>query len=91
MLKLAVFHTLSNVLGVVLILPFTNWLERALLLVLPNPASDVIRPIYLNDAALEVPDASVEAARRETLHVLDNGYEIVAHGLGLHRREIDSD
>jgi len=90
-LKLAIFHTLFNVLGVALILPFTSWLERALLRVLPDLPSKIVRPLYLNDAALEVPDASVEAARRETLHLLDNGYEIVAHGLGLHRREIDSD
>ncbi len=49
-LKLAVFHSLFNVTGVVLLLPLLHrligFLERAI----PEPAEDLSRPKYLSDA-----------------------------------------
>jgi phosphate:Na+ symporter len=50
-----------------------------------------VEPKYLNDAVLEFPDATMEAVRKETLHLYDNALELIAHGVSLHRHEIFSD
>ena len=42
-----------------------------------------------NDAALEFPDTALEVIDRETAHMAFNAFEILAHGLNLHRREAD--
>ncbi|MCP5149189.1 MAG: Na/Pi cotransporter family protein [Ectothiorhodospiraceae bacterium] len=90
-LQLAVFHTLFNLVGIVLMLPLTGTLVRGLERVVREPESERARPRYLTAAASELPDVTVEAVRRETMHLLSNAFEILAHGIGLHRRELRSD
>lgn len=55
---LALFSTVFNVLGVILILPFSSmmvrWLEQRFIL----PEEDFARPRYLDDSLLEVPELS---------------------------------
>ena len=87
-LKLAVFHTIFNVIGVVVLIPFVtqlvNFLERAI----PMPAVDVVEPKYLMDSVMDFPETLLEAVRKETVHLYDNAFEIIAHGINLHRTEI---
>ena len=87
-LKLAVFHTIFNVIGVVVLIPFVtqlvNFLERAI----PMPVVDVVEPKYLMDSVMDFPETLLEAVRKETVHLYDNAFEIIAHGLNLHRTEI---
>ena len=89
-LKLAVFHSLFNLTGIVLMLPATGALVRLLERRLRAPPSTEAMPLYLSTAAAELPDVTVEALRRETRHLLSNALEILAHGIGLHRRELRS-
>ena len=87
-LKLAVFHTIFNVIGVVALLPFVARLVRFLERVIPTPVVDVVEPKYLLDAVIDFPETLLEAVRKETVHLYDNAFEIIAHGINLHRREI---
>ncbi len=82
-LKLAVFHTLFNLIGVAVMLPFLDPLVNFLTRVIRAPAVDITRPRYLDGAALDFPDTAVEAIRKETLHVFDNAVRIMIQGLGL--------
>ena len=90
-LKLAVFHTLFNVLGIVIMVPLLNPLVTLLRNLLPDPKPDLVAPLYLNDAVAEFPDALVETVRKEVLHLYDNAFEVLAHGLNLHRHDIRSE
>ena len=87
-LKLAVFHTIFNVLGVALMLPFLNklilFLERRVV----EPALDVSRPRYLSTAVDAFPETLESALSKEVLHLYDNAAELILHGLNLHRHEI---
>jgi phosphate:Na+ symporter len=87
-LKLAVFHTIFNVLGVVLILPLLKRLVAFLEHRVAEPAPDVSRPRYLNEAVDEFPATLESALRKEVLHLFDNATEVIFHGLNLHRSEI---
>ena len=90
-LKLAVFHTIFNVIGVAVMTPFTGKLVTFLERVIPAPTTTVIEPKFLNNAVIEFPETLLEALRNEAFHLYDNAFEIMAHGLSLHRHQILSD
>lgn len=87
-LKLAVFHTIFNLLGVLLMLPLLPrliaFLERSIV----EPAPDVSRPRYLNEAVDAFPQTLESALRKEVLHLYENAVELMLHGLNLHRHEV---
>jgi phosphate:Na+ symporter len=87
-LKLAVFHSIFNVIGVAVLTPFVRQLVNFLERVIPAPELDVVEPKYLTDSVLDFPETALEAVRNETIHLYDNAFEIIAHGLNLHRTEI---
>jgi len=93
LLKLAMFHTLFNVLGVILMIPFIKRLEKFLHKVFKKGNDkDIEHPKYLNKAVLEYPAAALEAVVNETKYLFKNAtFEIVAHGLNLHRDDIQSE
>jgi phosphate:Na+ symporter len=87
-LKLAVFHTIFNVLGVTLMLPVLGRLIAFIEQRIVEPALDVSRPRYLNEAVDEFPQTLESALRKEVLHLSENAAEVILHGLNLHRDEI---
>ncbi|WP_223423095.1 Na/Pi cotransporter family protein [Tateyamaria pelophila] len=84
-LKLAVFHTIFNVLGVALMLPFIRRLITFLERVIAQPKEDLSQPRYLSEAVDEFPQTAKVAMRREVQHLYDNAVELITHGLNLHR------
>ena len=90
-LKLAVFHTIFNTIGVVVMMPVIQQLVRFLERTMPEKAISVAQPKYLNDSVIELPDTAIEAVRKEILHLYDNAFAIIAHGLDLHRHDILSE
>jgi phosphate:Na+ symporter len=90
-LKLAVFHTVFNTIGIVVMLPFISHLVTFLTTAMPDKAVAAAAPKYLNESAIELPDTAIEAVRKETLRLYDNAFEIISHGLSLHRHDILSE
>ncbi|MEJ1355415.1 MAG: Na/Pi symporter [Candidatus Sedimenticola sp. (ex Thyasira tokunagai)] len=90
-LKLAVFHTIFNVAGVIIMVPFVNQLVQLVTNVMPERKIPLAEPKYLNESALELPDTAIEAVRKEAIHLYENAFAIIAHGLSLHRHDILSD
>jgi len=90
-LKLALFHTLFNLLGVAIMLPLVNvlvaWLER----ILKEDRAMTDRPRYLSDASLSLPQVAMHAVNKETRHLFSNAFTIIAHGVCLRRASIVSD
>ena len=91
-LKFAVFHTLFNLVGVVLMVPIINPMVTLLQKLLREKVEPVetTRVRYLSKAALEFPDTALEVIAKETVHLANNAFEILAHGLNLHRTDITS-
>ena len=90
-LKLAVFHTLFNALGIILMLPFMNILVTFLENALKPRMRSASEPLYLNDAAFELGDTAIETVRKETVHLYDNAFDIIAAGLSLNSGDILSE
>ena len=91
-LKFAVFHTLFNLVGVALMVPIINPMVSLLQKLLREKVEPVetTRVRYLSKAALEFPDTALEVIAKETAHLANNAFEILAHGLNLHRTDITS-
>lgn len=87
-LKLAVFHTIFNVLGVVLMLPLLNRLIAFLKRTIVEPAEDLSRPKFLSEAVDEFPQTAKIAMHKEVRHLYDNAVELIMHGLNLHRHDM---
>lgn len=87
-LKLAVFHTLFNGLGILLMLPMINPMVKFLTETLKPKERAAGKPIYLNDAVTELADTTIDAVRKETLHLYDNAFSIISGGLSLKAEDI---
>ena len=87
-LKLAVFHTVFNTLGVVIMLPLLKRLIAFLEQAIKQPEEDLSKPKYLSQAVDEFPQTIEFAMRQEVKHLYDNAVEVIVHGLNLHRHEI---
>ncbi len=92
-LKLALFHTVFNVLGVILMIPFISTLEFFLLKIFKEDENKGIdEPKYLNEAILEFPGTLISSVLEESKYLFKNAiFEIVAHALNIHRDDIKSD
>jgi len=92
-LKLAIFHTIFNVMGVLIMIPFISKLEKLLIRVFKEKINkDIDEPKYLNKAVLEFPSSAVTALFKESKYLYQNAiFKIVTHGLNIHRADIKSD
>ncbi len=68
LMGLALFHTVFNLLGVVLFFPFLGLLSRFLISVYPD--KKVILTVCLNQTPPEIIDAAIDALRKEIGHLL---------------------
>ncbi|MCP4765456.1 MAG: Na/Pi cotransporter family protein, partial [Gammaproteobacteria bacterium] len=87
-MKLAVFHTLFNVTGVLVMVPLIHRLADYLFKVIPEKEKDLAEPLYLNEAVIEFPETVLKSLKKEVWHLFDSAFEIMAHGINLHRTEI---
>ncbi len=89
-LKLAVFHTLFNLTGLMVMVPFTGLLVRTLERWLKAEIKDVQHPLYLNDAVLGMPDACMRAAGSEIRNILSKAVDLIAQTVGLQVESLHS-
>jgi phosphate:Na+ symporter len=76
-------------LGVLIVSPFTTklvaYLETKFIV---KEDEDVLKPLYLDNLVLTVPDASLNCIKKETIHLYDNAVEIIVHSIFLHRYQL---
>jgi len=90
-LKLAVFHTIFNVIGVIVMIPLVPRLVTFLQGAIKKPKEDLAEPRYINVSAFDFPETLLEAVRHETAHLYDNAFNIMANGLNFQRSVILSE
>jgi phosphate:Na+ symporter len=90
-LKLAVFHTVFNLIGVIVMIPFVNHLVRFLEGFIPTKVPEVDQPKYLTESAIDFPETAVKAVLQESMHIFDNALSIIIHTLGFKKSEVFSE
>jgi len=64
---LALFHSMFNILGVIIFLPFVGLLTRMLIMLYPDQKT--ILSVYVNNTPTEVTDAAATALKKEVSHL----------------------
>ncbi|MCG7926210.1 MAG: Na/Pi cotransporter family protein [Candidatus Thiodiazotropha taylori] len=82
-MKLAVFHTLFNLAGIIIMLPFTGQLVSLLERLMKKRERKVEEPLFLNEAAMELPESAMQAIRNEIGHLFENAHELIISALNL--------
>lgn len=92
-LKLAMFHTIFNALGVIIMIPLIKTLERLLLKFFKEKLEkDIDEPKYLNAAVLKHPETLIVSLVNESKYLYKKAiFEIVAHAMNIHREDIKSE
>lgn len=87
-MKLALFHTLFNVIGVLTVSPFTNVLVKFLNTLFISKGQNKGKVKYLDDSVLVLPSTALAAIMMETKHLYENAFDIIARGLNLKKKNI---
>jgi phosphate:Na+ symporter len=92
-LKLALFHTYFNIIGVLLIIPFLKYMIRFLNTLFKSKKmqkDEIDDVLFLNDSALDFADTSLNVLHKEAIHLYNNVFAVVAKGLSVYREDIIS-
>lgn len=89
-LKLTLFHSVFNVLGIVVMTPFIPSLERVLTKRIPDRRASKASPKYINTSLCENPTPFLSALSLETKEMFKNSFYALARSLGLTRANIKS-
>ncbi|AXX84266.1 Na/Pi cotransporter family protein [Aliarcobacter skirrowii] len=85
-MKLAVFHTLFNLVGLLI---FSFFIPKLVIflkkLFVEEKESYITKPKFLDMEVVAVPFAALKATRKETIHLYDNASEVLSHAIMLHR------
>jgi len=87
-LKLALFHTLFNLTGIIVMVPFIGILvEQLETRMRPRPIK-LDEPKFMSETMLETPGAALEAARRELLRLFRRAFSLIAKVLNYETGEL---
>lgn len=85
-MKLAVFHTFFNLVGLII---FSFFIPKLVLFLKKQFVEEVgayiQKPKYLDMEVVAVPFVALKATRKETIHLYDNASEVLSHAIMLHR------
>jgi phosphate:Na+ symporter len=93
-LKLAVFHTIFNLIGILVMVPFTSilvtFLEKTFKAKPAKRGKSIEHVKYLNDSVLSMPETALAAIIKESIHLYKNAFTIISRGLNLKKKNIVS-
>ena len=80
-IKLALFHTLFNLTGILVMVPLIGRLVELLEKRMPSTPLQLDQPKYISNNLLETPGAALEALRRELLRLFRRAFSLIAQAL----------
>ncbi|TVS10223.1 MAG: Na/Pi cotransporter family protein [Wenzhouxiangella sp.] len=87
-LKLALFHTLFNLTGIIVMVPFITRLVDVLERRMQPRRIKLDEPKFINETMLETPGAALEATRRELLRLFRRTFSLIAQVLNYETGEL---
>ncbi len=89
-MKLATFHSLFNLSGIILFFPLINQQVALLERIFIEKRPSIFKPKYLDLSAMDFPETVVESVRLESIHLYENAIHIIMHTFGLHRHDLQN-
>lgn len=87
-MKLALFHTIFNVIGVLAVSPFTGKLVIFLKGLFKEVEQDIQRSKYLDKVVSAIPEAAIKSLQKEVIHLYDETTDALLKALSLDKKSI---
>lgn len=87
-MKLALFHTIFNLLGIIILFPFISIIVKMSKKFINDKTKKASKPKYLDKANIKIPYNAMVSIQKEIIHLYDNAQKAVLHALSIHTREL---
>ena len=87
-MKLALFHTIFNIIGVLAVSPFTNRLVKFLKGLFKEAKQEIQRAQYLDSVVTVIPEAAIKSLHKEVSHLYDDTTDALIQALSLNKNHI---
>ncbi|WP_249355189.1 Na/Pi cotransporter family protein [Campylobacter sp. MIT 12-5580] len=90
-LKTALFHTLFNLIAIIIFTPYSEKIVRYLNKKIKAPKDkNKDKPLYLDENLIKYSDTAIAALEKESMHLYENTSTIIIYTIGLSRGDISS-
>lgn len=90
-MKLALFHTIFSLVGILILLPFIPNIATFLEKIILEKVSLASKPKYLSPIVLTNPDAALAALKKETINLYEQTQKAMLHAINLHTTNLNRD
>ncbi|MGB5866851.1 MAG: Na/Pi cotransporter family protein [Arcobacteraceae bacterium] len=87
-MKLALFHTVFNIIGVLVVAPFTHKLVTFLEGLFQEAKNEIERAKYLDSIVSTIPEAALQALKKEIVHLYDDTTDALLKTISLKKEDI---
>ncbi|WP_072680648.1 Na/Pi cotransporter family protein [Arcobacter sp. LA11] len=87
-MKLALFHTIFNLLGIVILFPFIGLIVKMSKKFITTKIKKASKPKYLDKANIKIPYNAMVSIQKEIIHLYDNAQKAILHALSIHTSEL---
>lgn len=89
-MKLALFHTIFNLLGIVILFPFIGLIVKLAQKFISDKHKKSSKPIYLGEANIKIPYNAMISIQKETIRLYDNAQKAILHALSVHTSQLNT-
>lgn len=89
-MKLATFHSLFNLSGIILFFPFIRQQVMLLEKMFIEKRPNIFQPKYLGASAMDFPETVVESVRLESIHLYENAIYIILRTFSLYKYDLQT-
>jgi len=90
-MKLALFHTIFNLLGIAVLYPFIGVIVNLANKIISDKAKKYSKPKYLDKANIKIPYNAMVSIQKEVIHLYENAQKAILHSLSMHTTNLKSE
>ena len=88
-MKLALFHTIFNILGIALLLPFIPYIVKiSTKIINDDKYQKSSKPKYLSQENIKIPYNAMISIRKEVTNLYENAQKAILHAISIHTSEL---
>ena len=90
-MKLALFHTIFNLLGIIILFPFIAYIVTMSKIVIKDKIKKASKPIYLDESNIKIPYNAMVSLQKEVIHLYDNAHKAILHAISIHTSDLNEE
>jgi phosphate:Na+ symporter len=90
-MKLALFHTIFNLLGIIILYPFISLIVKLSKKFINDKVKKASKPKYLEKANIKIPYNAIISIQKEVIHLYNNSQKAILHALSMHTSNLKNE